>query len=133
MPKSSPHFKVLVRLAPSKIHGVGVVAILPIKKGEYVFGADDSEMIWVKKSSIRHLPKQIRKLYKDFCILKNNLYGCPKNFNELTPSWYLNHSTKPNVAADEDYRFYAIRNIKKGEELTVDYTTFSKKLRKFQK
>ncbi len=125
MPKASPHYKVFVRLAPSKIHGVGVFAIIPIKKGTYVFGSDDAEMVWVKKSSIRQLPKPIRKLYQDFCVPKNNRYGCPNNFNNLTLSWYLNHSINPNVAADEDYRFYAIRNIKKGEELTVDYRTFS--------
>ena len=125
MPRSYPHDKVFVRLAPSKIHGVGVVAILPIKKGDAVFGADDSEMVWVKKSKVRTLPKQIKKLYDDFCVMKNNQYGCPDNFNNLTLSWFLNHSTKPNIAADKNYRFYAIRNIRVGEELTVDYGTFS--------
>ena len=40
----------------------------------------------------------------------------------------LNHSNNPNLAADDDYKFYAIRNIKLGEELTVDYTTYSESL-----
>ena len=43
----------------------------------------------------------------------------------LTTSWYLNHSDEPNVAADEHYLFYALRDIKAEEELTVDYHTYS--------
>jgi len=31
----------------------------------------------------------------------------------------------PNVAADSSLNFYAIRNIEEGEELTVDYGTYS--------
>jgi SET domain-containing protein len=37
----------------------------------------------------------------------------------------LNDSRKANVAADKDYRFYALRDIKAGEELTSDYRTYS--------
>jgi SET domain-containing protein len=29
------------------------------------------------------------------------------------------------MAADKNYDFYSIRRIKKGEELTVDYETYS--------
>ena len=66
------------------------------------------------------------KLYDDFCIIKGNKYGCPINFNSLTVGWYLNESKEnPNVRATNDYDFIAIRDIKKGEELTVDYSTFS--------
>jgi SET domain len=74
---------------------------------------------------ISRLPNEIKKLYKDFCVKKGNKYICPISFNKLTPAWFLNHSDDPNVAADSDYRFYAIRNIKKGEELTANYHTYS--------
>ena len=43
----------------------------------------------------------------------------------MTLSWYLNTSKSPNVAADEDFRFRAIRDIGVGEELTTDYDTYS--------
>jgi SET domain-containing protein len=36
--------------------------------------------------------------------------------------WYLNHSDTPNVRVTAT-RAYALCNIKKGEELTVDYRT----------
>jgi hypothetical protein len=29
------------------------------------------------------------------------------------------------MAADKDYRFYAIKNIRAGEELTIDYRSYS--------
>ena len=51
--------------------------------------------------------------------------GCPTSFNKLTPAWFLNHSENPNVAADKAYRFIALKNIKKGEELTADYNRYS--------
>jgi hypothetical protein len=71
------------------------------------------------------LPKEIKRLYNDFCIKKNGKFGCPTNFNKLTPAWFLNHSNSPNVAADKDYRFFALKNIKKDDELTADYNTYS--------
>lgn len=125
MSKKDPHHSVFVRLAPSKLHGVGVFAIRPIKKGTYVFGEDDSPLVWIKKATVKNLPKEIKRLYEDFCILKDNEYGCPESFNNLTPAWYLNDSSKPNVAADNEYKFYAIKNIKKGEELTAEYSAYS--------
>ncbi len=122
-----PHFEVYTRIRPSRFHGVGVFAIRDIKKGTSIFYGDDDEIVWVKKNQLKGLPREIKKLYQDFCIIKNKgqLYGCPKNFSLLTVAWYLNESKKPNVFCDENYRFFALRDIKKGEELTVDYKTYN--------
>lgn len=125
MPTKLPHYGVYTRIAPSKIHGVGIIAIRPIQKGTYIFFPDDDKLRWENATEIKRLPKEIKKLYKDFCIKKGRRYGCPVNFNKLTPAWFLNHSTHPNVAADSDYRFYALRNIRKGEELTADCRIYS--------
>ncbi|MGO8928808.1 MAG: SET domain-containing protein-lysine N-methyltransferase [Limisphaerales bacterium] len=124
-----PHYGVYARIGRSKLHGVGIIAIRSIRKGTYIFSPDDDKLRWVKVSEIRCLPKEIRKLYEDFCIRKGARYLCPITFNKLTPAWYLNESRSPNVAADRDYRFYALRHIKKGEELTVDYSTYSEPVR----
>ena len=43
-------------------------------------------------------------------------------------SWYLNDARKgekPNVHCNEDYEFWALRDIKPGEELTVDSRSYS--------
>jgi uncharacterized protein len=123
--KRLPHEGVVARLAPSAIHGIGVFAIRAIKGGTKIFQGDIDEMIWVGKAELGRLPKRVRQLYEDFAVLKNGRYGCPLTFNRLTPSWYLNHSKKPNVRCDENYDFVALRNIKPGEELTADYSAYS--------
>ena len=66
-------------------------------------------------------------MYDDFCVIKDNgkQYGCPQNFNQLTMAWYMNHSDTPNVEIDENYDFRASIEIKDGEELTINYKTFS--------
>lgn len=120
-----PHDRVYARLQPSRIHGVGVFAIKDIPKGTYIFPDDNEKLVWIHKRMFENLEPEQRKLYEDFCIIRGDLYGCPRSFNKLTPAWYFNESSKPNVAADKAYRFYALRDIKKGEELTVDYASYS--------
>jgi hypothetical protein len=120
-----PHERVLTRLRPSKRHGVGVFAITNIRKGTKLFLDDLDEMVWVEQKKVRRLPKDVRRLYKDFAVLKDGRFGCPGSFNRLTMSWYLNKSERPNVKCVEGYNFEALRNIKQGEELTVDYSTYS--------
>jgi FRG domain-containing protein/SET domain-containing protein len=120
-----PHSDVDTRLGQSKIHGVGVFAIRHIKKGTPLFGNDDGGVIWIKKSATAKVDRESKRLYEDFAVVKNGQYGCPPSFNRLTPAWYLNESKTPNVLSGKDYRFYAGRDIRKGEELTVDYSTYS--------
>jgi SET domain-containing protein len=124
-----PHEGVYTRLKASPIHGVGVFAIRHIPEGALVFPDDDEPMVWVDKKSIERIPKALQKLYKDFSIVRGSKYASPRHFDALTTSWYLNSSTHPNVAADRRYRFHAIRDISPGEELTVDYRTYSGKPR----
>ena len=126
--KRQPHYGVYTRLAPSKIHGVGVFAISNIKKGTPLFYGDDEKLLWVTSKEIRKLPVEIRKLYRDFAVERDGRYGCPRNFNQLTVAWYLNSPEgrqKPNVRCNREYEFFALRDIKRGEELTVDYRTYS--------
>jgi hypothetical protein len=126
-----PHFGVFTRIRPSKIHrgGVGVFAIVRIKKGTYIFPDDTARICRVKKGSLRGLSSELRRLYEDFAVVKGDYYLCPLSFNRLTVSWYINEPKKgqsPNVGCDRtDYTFYALRNIKAGEELTTDYSTYS--------
>jgi hypothetical protein len=124
--KDSPHRGVYVRLRPSKLDksGVGVFAIKKIPKGTRVFTDENEEVVWLPEAS---LPKKgpLRKLYDDFAIIKDKQYGCPPSFNRLTPAWFMNESKKPNTRGDENYDFFALRTINPGEELTIDYSTFS--------
>jgi len=127
--KRLPHEKVYTRLRPSKTHGVGVFAIRRIKKGASIFPDDDAPIKWVPEGELQGLPPELRQLYNDFSIIKDNgeNYGCPRSFNQLTVSWFLNRPPpgEPNVGCRDDYTFYALRDIAVDEELIVDYRTFS--------
>jgi len=123
MPKKLPHDAVYVRLKYSPIHGVGVFAIKEISQGTNIFADDSGKIIWLDKRDFEKLDGEIRKLYDDFCIVKNGRYGCPKSFNNLTLSWYINEPTAgqaPNVICNRNYDFIAARDIAIGEELTAD-------------
>src|SRR5258708_823315 len=100
-------------------------SIRPIPKGTYIFEPDDENLKLIRKEKIANLDPALRELYEDFCVLKGDKYYCPSSFNKLTPSWYLNTSQDPNVAADLYLKFRTIRNIKTGEELTADYSAYS--------
>lgn len=126
----NPHESVFTRIKPSPIVGVGVFAILNIPKGTYIFKGDNTPLNWLDsdKIDLELMEPEIKKIYKDFCIEKNEksklIYGCPTSFNNMTISWFLNHSKSPNVICDCEYNFYAARDIKIDEELTVDYSTY---------
>ena len=126
-----PHLGVYTRLRPSKIRkgGVGVFAIRNIKKGTNIFPDDTARLVWIHRNQLRGVPKELRQLYEDFPAIKDkgSLYGCPKSFNLLTVPWYINESkTNPNVVCDQStYNFFTKRNIKAGEELTVNYDTYN--------
>jgi SET domain-containing protein len=109
---------------------MGVFAIRKIRKNEALFFGDNDEMIWVKESELPRVPRSTRHLHEDFAVFKIDRangergYGCPANFNRLTVSWYLNHSAKPNLRCDENYNYFAFRDIHAGEELTVGYSAY---------
>lgn len=120
-----PHEGVYARIGPSRIHGVGVIAIRDIPAGTRVFRGEDERVVWVPRARVRRLPKALRALYEDFGMLWRDWLGVPRTLNMLSVGWYLNHSERPNVEADEDGRFHALRRIRRGEELTADYRTFA--------
>ncbi|MFZ0981211.1 MAG: FRG domain-containing protein [Candidatus Acidiferrales bacterium] len=122
---ASPHQGVYTRLGPSEADrgGVGVFAIRKIPKGTPLFVGDSDEMVWLDGKSLPKAP-WARKLY-EFAVIKDGRYGCPVTFDRLTMSWYLNHSTRPNVKCTHDYDFISLEAIPAGKELTVDYSTYN--------
>ena len=130
MSMSLPHEHVFVRLGVSQIEGIGVFAIRPIPKGTNLFPNDCIEIVWVERAHLDRagLTPAQRALYHDFGIVRGDQLGCPINFNNLTPGWYLNEPAEgeePNVMVDEGYNFFTARDIAEGEELCVRYGDFS--------
>jgi len=117
---------VYCRLKPSK-YGIGVFAIRDIPKGVNPFvGCFDGDYIAIDPKEIEDQPEPIKKMIKDFCPLQEGKYWViEKGLNAMDISFFLNHSKKPNmIAIDKGEKFVAKRDIKAGEELTVDYDTY---------
>lgn len=125
MSPRSPHDGVYARIGPSRVHGVGVIAIRDIPAGTRIFRGESERVVWVSRAHVRRLPAPLRQLYEDFAMYWGDRYGVPPTLNMLSVGWYLNHANRPNVEADDYGRFHALRRIRKGEELTADYRTFS--------
>lgn len=123
-PTKPPHDGVLARIGPSRIHGVGAIAIRRIDQGTLVFAGEDERTTWVSRSAVKKLPAELRSLYEDFGMVDGKKLGVPTNLNRLSVGWYVNHSRTPNLEAGDDGRFRALRRIEAGEELTADYRTF---------
>lgn len=122
-----PHDNVYVRLGCSGIHGVGVFAIKDIPENTEIFCGNTSKTVTVEQSVVEALDEPIKQLYADFCALEDDIYYCPDSFNNLDVSYFLNESKEPNVTTPDGHCFYTAQNIKKGQELTVDYSIFSDK------
>ena len=125
--KVLPHSDVYCRLGVSNIHGVGVFAIADIPKDTDPFKHDYNEYKKYKADDLmKGISPEHKKLYDDFCVFDGPIVWVPKSFNSISVGWYLNNSKTPNMRAHPDGEyFFAIRDIKKGEELTVDYDTYS--------
>lgn len=125
--EKTPTTKLLIELKPSLIDmtGVGVFAVVDIKKGEKVADGipkeDFSEVIpWGEFS---HFGEEVQKKIMSFCVGTPEGFVPPENldFNKLSIEWYFNHSCNGNLGFNEKGDFIAIRNIRKGEELSYDY------------
>lgn len=120
--------RVLIELRPSNVDegGVGVFAVCGFRKGEKVADGIKEEEDYrdlVPWTSLESYGADVRKKILDFCVGTPEGFIPPEDldFNRLSIEWYLNHSCEGNCGFDDEGDFVAIRDIKKGEELTYDY------------
>lgn len=113
------------KLGLSSKRGIGLFADQDIPKGTIVGLNNDDFGI------IRYTEKQWKNLEDNLCEesfrhIKRYTY---KNKDDglywlnLDDTRFINHSENPNIATTGDDDI-AIKNIKKGEEILIDYTTF---------
>ena len=127
------------RLGVSSIQGIGVIAIQDIPIGVNPFIYPDGKLsleyniVYITEEELEELPDTVQKLVKDFIIkTADDTYPIPENgMNSLDITFYMNHSKTPNVEIVFDegckYTTYrALRRIKCGEELTIDYRVYYK-------
>src|SRR3990167_11305078 len=113
--------QVKVRLAPSKIHGVGIVAIMDIKKGQRCYCVPTKNcMRWynVPWGSLNKLFPEIKELIlAQWPSIINGSHFLSPNYTAW-PILFMSHSDNPNFSNQTDL---ALRDISAGEELTENY------------
>lgn len=116
--------KIVVR--KSKVHGTGVFAACDIKKGEKIiqYVGEIVTKAEAEKRCEEHLKKSNNHETGGVYVFElNDKYDIDGNV-EWNPARFFNHSCEPNCeteGSDEEIWIEALRDIKKGEELTYDY------------
>ena len=107
---------VKIRLAPSTIHGVGVIAMRDMKKGEKLYADAIPNAFDVPYKLFKKLDPEVRDILLGHWpqIVNGSHFLYP--VTKMTA--FLNHSDKPNYDAKEDK---TLTSIKAGEEITEDY------------
>jgi hypothetical protein len=83
-----------VILKPSPLHGIGVFALVDIKKGQRgIFSKDKSEWIRISKKEVEELPVHTKALVENFCLYDEESYFVPEyGFKMVDLVIYLNHA-----------------------------------------
>jgi SET domain-containing protein len=102
---------------------VATFAVRNIKKGNIIADVDSpEETIILPERYFKKLDKITQKKIKSFAVLdEDNEHVLPADLNNIGTSWYFNHSCSSNVVYDQKGNFVAARDIKKNEELFLDY------------
>lgn len=101
--------KIIVK--KSKINGTGIFAGQIINKGDFFCNIKGEYIKWVYNE----------KTDRNKCA---NWVGIGKNLwiNPAYPLSQLNHSCNPNIGLRGRIRFYALKDINFGDEITFDYS-----------
>jgi hypothetical protein len=113
------------RLAPSKIHGLGVFAAAPIAGGTPVWRFEQGLDMEFAPDIAERFSEHVRAFFSRYGYLDRNLNRLILCFDDAR---FVNHSDTPNVGTDYVRDAYgldvALRDIAAGEELTMDYAGF---------
>jgi hypothetical protein len=105
-----------VKIAPSKIHGVGVFAIKDIPKGTKLFADMVPKVFHIPYGSIKKLFPEVREqiLERWPNIVNGGAFAWP----DTNIQAFMNHSDEYNYDSILDV---TVNDVKKGEEITEDY------------
>lgn len=102
--------RIIVR--KSKIHGRGLIALRNFKKGQIVFIIKGNMVRW-------EVHNEAESLYgPDWIGISKTKWINPDGFAR-----YLNHSCNPNCGIKGKVTVRALKDIKEGDEITIDYST----------
>jgi len=120
-------------------YGVGVFAIKDISKGTELFvlcnNKEEEDLIDLSEEDLKELDDSVTKYVKDIFVKNEDGYSLPeRGMNSLSLGFFLNHSPTPNLTHKINFVNgrcgllvpVAVRDIKRGEELTEDYYTLGR-------
>lgn len=117
---------VKTEIKPSSVHGIGHFAAEDIPKGTVISRYEKGFDIFVTKERYQTLTGPVQAFFDHYGYWSDELggYVCSADNHRFT-----NHSSSPNVGTigakeGNDGDDVALRDIKTGEELTVDYRVF---------
>jgi SET domain-containing protein len=115
--------EVYCKLGVSTIHGVGVFALRDIPKGTLPLQSMVSRKEKkFSRTKLKEIPKSVRRHLAEFCLIESGRVFVPEiGMNAVNISIYLNHSKTPNLGFNKQDVLEALRDIARGEELTIDY------------
>lgn len=110
------------KLAPSKVHGIGVFAIRDIPKGQKLYLDLETTAKPIQCNDFTGLHPAILELIKQRWPLafEGEWFGNPNN--DARHISFMNHSADPNYDHHNDC---ALRDIKEGEEVFEDYGDYA--------
>ena len=112
--------RVDAKVKKSPIHSKGLFADQDIKEGTVVWEFDPDTDLHIPAKFLQGLEKKVLD-YVDFFGSREGNHV----FLDGDDARYMNHSREPNVKTGPGRdSMYAVRDIKKGEELLCDYREF---------
>ena len=108
--------EVYCKLAPSTLHGIGVFAIRTIPKDTPINFTTQTNIQLHSFHQLNKLRPEIKKIIQQSHQSSTNFTHPNKNQSYIS---FMNHAKSPNTTG-----YTTLRKIKKGEELTEDYTSF---------
>ncbi len=105
-----------VKIAPSKIHGVGIFALKDMKAGKRLFADITPHAFDLTFSELKSLDKNIREIILGQFpqIVNGSRFFYPTTMLQS----FCNHSDSPTYDAKADV---LLADVKKGDEITEDY------------
>lgn len=107
-----------LKVGPSLIAGQGIFTTRDIKEGEILMIWGGIEIPRAEYNDDDFHPRSTVRISEDTYL------GRPISDSEESPDDYLNHSCDPNAWLTDEVTVVARRDIKAGEEITVDCATW---------
>lgn len=109
---------VKTKIKPSEIEGLGLFAEEDIPKNTIVWKHDDILDGWFYLQHLENYSQATKEYIKHFCCYDKKEKAWIKSCDNAN---WMNHSKNPNLNSPDYYIHIANRDIKMGEELTLNY------------